>query len=82
MSRNYDNEYKYQGTAKQIHLRSLRNQARRVMEKAGLVKKGDNKDVDHKQPLIQGGSNDRSNLRVESESENRSFPRTSDAKMR
>lgn len=41
------------------------------MMRAGLVRKGDGKDVDHKRPLRSGGSNGRGNLRVRSRSKNR-----------
>ena len=34
------------------------------MEKAGKVRKGDGKQVDHKLELVRGGSNAKSNLRV------------------
>lgn len=51
---------------------SMRKQARRVMEKKGVVKKGDGKDVDHKKPLHSGGSNKTSNLRILSAKKNRS----------
>jgi len=37
------------------------------MEKEGLVKKFDNKQVDHKKGLVSGGSNQRSNLRAVSD---------------
>lgn len=60
--------------------RSMRNQARREMEKRGLVRKGDGKDVDHKKPLSRGGTNADSNLRVQSRAENRGYRR--DAKNR
>lgn len=72
--RNYKQEYKVsQGTPEEIAKRSSRNKARRAMEKAGRVRKGDGKDVDHKNtnPL----NNSKSNLRVQSKSNNRSFPR-------
>lgn len=49
------------------------NAARAKMEKLGLVKKGDGKDVDHKKPLRHGGSNDVSNLRVLPKSVNRAW---------
>lgn len=42
--------------------RALRNKARREM---GL-KKGDPREVDHKKPLTEGGSNNKSNLRITS----------------
>ena len=46
--------------------RALRNKARR---KAGL-KVGDPREADHKKPLSEGGSNDKSNIRVVSRKEN------------
>ena len=49
------------------------NEARAKLEKAGLVKKGDGKDVDHKKPLRAGGSNAESNLRVLPKSVNRAW---------
>ena len=81
--RDYKKEYKnYQGTPEQIHNRSERNQARAVMVKAGKAHKGDGKDVDHKQPLIKGGSNSISNLQVKSKHSNRSYARTKNARMK
>lgn len=83
MPRNYVSEYEnYQGSPEQIKKRSMRNKARREMEKKGLVRKGDGKDVDHKQPLVKGGGNGKGNLRVVSASDNRSFPRTKRAGMK
>lgn len=58
-----------------IRKRVEQNKARRMMEKAGKVHKGDGKDVDHKTPLSHGGKTVRSNLRVASRSSNRSFSR-------
>jgi len=52
--------------------RAMRNKARRQAIKAGKVKKGDGKDIDHKKPLRSGGSNNSSNLRVRSRKANRS----------
>ena len=70
--RNYKKEYKnYQGTAEQKKKRALRNKARREAERDGLVSKGDGKDIDHKNPLRNGGSNAKSNRRVRSASANR-----------
>lgn len=50
-----------------------RKAARRKLEKAGLVKKGDGKDVDHKNRNPK--DNRRSNLRAVSKKTNRSFSR-------
>lgn len=78
MARDYKSEYKnYQGRPSQIKKRASRNKARSLLEKAGLVRKGDGKDVDHKDtnPL----NNSKSNLRVRSKSDNRSFPRNKNA---
>ena len=81
--RNYRKEYaNYQGKPEQIANRSNRNKARRKMANAGLVYKGDGKDVDHSQPIVKGGSNSRANLRIRARSSNRSFPRTRSARMR
>jgi hypothetical protein len=69
-ARDYKKEYRtYHGTKEQLRRRSSRNKARRRMEKDGLVRKGDGKDVDHKDsnPL----NNSRSNLRAMSTSRNR-----------
>lgn len=67
----YDKEYNARPEQKKN--RAERNAARREMEKKGLVHKGDGKDVDHKKPLDQGGTNDSSNLRVTTKSENRGW---------
>jgi 5-methylcytosine-specific restriction endonuclease McrA len=70
--RNYRREYDtYHGTPKQRRNRSQRNKARRMLAKAGRVRKGDGKEVDHKRPLSKGGTNGRSNLRVVPRSVNR-----------
>lgn len=74
--RNYKKEYEnYQGRPEQIKNRSARNKARRELEKEGRVRKGDGKDVDHKDGNPRNGS--RKNLRVQSKSANRSFSRKS-----
>lgn len=73
--RNYRSEYdKYQGTAKQKKRRAQRNAANRKMKKAGKIRKGDGKDVDHKDGNT--ANNSSSNLRVQSKSKNRSYART------
>jgi hypothetical protein len=69
--RNYRKEYdNYQGKPDQVRNRSNRNKARRLLAKMGRVRKGDGKDVDHKN----GNPKDNSvgNLRVTSKSHNRS----------
>ena len=50
-----------------------RKAARRRLEKEGKVRKGDGKDVDHKNGNPK--DNSRKNLRVQSKSDNRSFSR-------
>jgi hypothetical protein len=83
MARNYKKEYaNYQGKPEQIENRSQRNKARRALEKAGLVHKGDGKDVDHERPISKGGGNSKGNLRVQSKSANRSFPRTKSGRVK
>ena len=52
--------------------RAARNKARRKAIRDGKVRKGDNKDIDHKNPLRNGGSTSLSNTRVRSRSANRS----------
>lgn len=71
---------KYHASPEAKRERAMRNAARDRMEKRGLVRKGDGKDVDHRRPLSRGGSNDDSNLRVQSRAKNRGYRR--DAKNR
>ena len=74
MGRNYKKEYaNYQGTEKQKKRRAMRNKVRRLMLRKGKVKKGDGKDVHHKDgnPL----NAKLSNLKVVNKSKTRSFPR-------
>lgn len=48
MARNYEKEYRdYQGKPEQKKRRAQRNKARRAAIRAGKVKKGDNKELDH-----------------------------------
>ena len=76
--RNYAQEYaNYDGTEMVKKKRAARNKARRMLEREGLVHKGDGKDVDHKKPLSKGGTTVRSNLRVKDDNANRSYKRTS-----
>jgi hypothetical protein len=83
MPRNYRAEYdRYQGKPEQIANRAKRNAARAEMEKKGVVKKGDGKDVDHRKPIAKGGGNGSGNLRAVPKSQNRSFARTRNAGMK
>lgn len=76
--RNYREEYKnYHASPEQKKKRASRNAARAEMEKAGKVRKGDGKDVDHKNTNPR--DNSKGNLRVTSKSANRSFPRNKNA---
>lgn len=68
--RNYSAEYKAtHGTAKGKLDRAARNKARREMEKKGRVRKGDGKEVDHKNHKPR--DNSKSNLRVVDKKTNR-----------
>lgn len=76
--RNYKEEYaNYQGKSDQIAKRSSRNKARREMAKEGKVRLGDGMDIDHKNTNPK--DNSKGNLRVQSKSANRSFPRNKKA---
>lgn len=63
----------YNAKPEQVKNRVARNTARRELMAEGKVSKGDGKDVDHKKPLIKGGSNGRSNLEVKSATTNRGW---------
>jgi hypothetical protein len=68
--RNYKAEYlSYHASPEQKKRRAQRNAARRKMERSGRVRKGDGKDVHHKN----GMSNHSSNLAVLPRSVNRSI---------
>ena len=57
-----------------------RHRARRAALKLGMVKPG--QDVDHKKPISKGGTNAKGNLRAQSPSANRGFPRKSDGSVK
>ena len=65
---------KYNSKPEQVNKREARNRARYQMIKAGKAKKGDGKDVAHKD----GNAlhNVRSNWAMQSKKKNRSYPRT------
>ena len=78
MARDYKSEYKkYQSKPDQKKKRASRNAARRKLEAGGVVRKGDGKDVHHKDGNPR--NNKRSNLAVTTKRANRSFPRNSKA---
>lgn len=66
-------QQKYNARPENVKKRVMNNQARAIAMKKGLVKKGDDKEVDHKKMLDQGGTNAPSNLRVVDESTNRAW---------
>lgn len=75
--RNYRKEYdNYHSKPEQRQARSSRVQARRKMAKAGLVQKGDGKDVHH----TTGNPLNNSRLSVQPRSVNRSVARTKTAR--
>jgi hypothetical protein len=81
--RDYKKEYdSYHAKPEQIKNRAQRNKARGMLEKEGVVHKGDGKDVDHKRPLSKGGTTTRSNIVAKPKSANRSFKRTSTGAMK
>lgn len=65
----------YNATAEMKRKRAMNNAARAMLAKEGKVHKGDGKDVDHKKMLKNGGTNSRSNLRVQTEHKNRGWRR-------
>lgn len=72
--RNYKQEYKTAKKRGEVGTgpngdNASRKRARRAMEKAGKVRKGDGKDVDHKDRNPKNNST--KNLRVQSKSKNR-----------
>lgn len=62
-----------QKSPEEVEKRVDRNRARRHAIAAGLVHKGDGKEVDHKKMLDKGGSDKDSNTRVVSAAENRAW---------
>lgn len=69
---------KYNSKPEQVKRRTQRNAARAKMVKAGLARKGDGKDVAHKDNNT--ANNSRSNLAMQSKAKNRSFARTKTAR--
>ena len=79
MARNYAKEYaNYHSRPEQIKKRSSRNKARRLAVKEGKAKKGDGKDIHHRDgnPM----NNNRGNKKPMTKSKNRAFARTKTAR--
>lgn len=69
--RDYKKEAKYQSKPALKKYRAELGKARTKLEKAGKVRKGDGKELDHKKMRAEGGSNDMSNIQVVSRHKNR-----------
>lgn len=67
---------RYNSKPDQIKKRESRNKARRWMIKAGKAKKGDGKDVEHKNGNALDDKKNLSNFRMGTKHHNRSYPRT------
>lgn len=79
--RNYTKEYNdFHAKPEQKKRRAQRNAARRKMTKTGAVKKGDGKDIHHKD--YNTSNNSRRNLAVTSRSYNRSKNRKGTSRAR
>lgn len=79
--RDYKDEYeKYGGTSIQKKRRAKRNAARYKLIREGKAKKGDGKDVAHKDN--NPNNNKKSNLKNQKRNDNRSFPRNRRGGMR
>lgn len=82
MARDYKQEYKTAKRRGEVSAgpngdNASRKRARRALEKAGVVRKNDGKDVSHKNGNPK--DNRRSNLTATSKTSNRSYPRTKSA---
>jgi hypothetical protein len=76
-NRDYQRENLYKRRPEQIKKRVARNKARRMLMREGLVKKGDGRDVNHRNGNAL--DNKRSNLEPMLARKNRSYPRTKTA---
>ena len=84
-SKNYKRDYRaeydrYHASPEQRKKRASRNAARATMVAKGKVRKGDGKDVAHKDNNPKNNSG--KNLAVQSKTKNRSFARTKSAGMK
>ena len=80
--RNYAEEQKTAKQRGEARDNAIRHKARRLATKRGMVRPKDGKDLDHRVPLSKGGAPvDPKNFRIESEHDNRSYPRNPDGSM-
>lgn len=75
--RNYQTDLNYESSPEQVKKRENRNKARRTLMAKGKVKKGDKKDVIHRDGNAL--DNKPSNWGVQSMNKNRSYPRVDGA---
>lgn len=80
--RDYEREKQWDKENGRYPERAARLRARRRMIKEGEAERFDGKDVGHKTAISKGGSNSKSNLEMQSRSENRSFARNKDGSMK
>jgi hypothetical protein len=80
--RNYEQEAKTAKARGENADDAERHKLRREAVKAGKVKVGDGKDLDHVKPLSKGGANTLSNARETNPSANRSFSRNPDGSLK
>lgn len=80
--RNYKAEWQNEKKRgkKALKAKLARQSARREFDREGIDRAG--KDIDHIHPLSKGGSTGKSNLRLRTPSENRSFDRNADHSMK
>lgn len=71
--RKLEYQKEYNARPEEVAKRVKNNAARREAMKAGLVHKGDGKDVAHKKSLDNGGGNAKGNLSVQDRSTNRGW---------
>lgn len=65
----------YDARPENVKARTNNNKARAMLMKEGLVRKGDGKDVNHKNAQRDGGKTVRSNLNVQTQKKNRGWQR-------
>ena len=76
--RPYKHEYELQKKRGEHESRMERQRTRREFDKEHGHAARAGKDLEHIKPLSKGGTNSKSNIRVESQHDNRSFHRNSD----